>query len=178
MRAIAKRARVGIGTLFRHAEDKSDLLLMILNDDLERITNAALATVDPEADLLVQLLAIFGPRYEYWDSAPGPSLSALLEVPAGSGAQKQRYDRRRGELISAIAALVERQQARGRIRADIAAATIPRHLMLQYLGEARLWLRESDADARTGLAQLARTFELAIAGLAPAQRERAQSFPV
>ncbi len=166
MRAIAKRARVGIGTLFRHAQDKSELLLLILNDDLEAITEKALATIDPDGDLLEELLKIFRPRYEYWESAPEPALYALLEVRRlRPGPQTDRYIRRRRELIGRIAEIVARQQELGRIRADREPLTIARLLTVLYLAEARLWLRESELGAEAGLAQLADSLRLVIAGL-------------
>jgi AcrR family transcriptional regulator len=51
MRDIAERAKVGIGTLFPYAEDKSDLLMAILGDDLDEITRKSLAEISVDGEL-------------------------------------------------------------------------------------------------------------------------------
>ena len=43
MRQIARRAHVGLGTLFNYAEDKRDLVFLIFNEELNAITDVALA---------------------------------------------------------------------------------------------------------------------------------------
>lgn len=167
MRAIAKRARVGVGTLFRHAADKSDLFLMILNDDLDAITDTALGAVEADGELIEQLLTIFRPRYAYYETATDPALYALLEAHFTKPSdQTERYARRRGRLLGAITEIVARQQQLDRIRRDRDPAAIARFFMVLYLAEARLWLRESELDAQSGIEQLAQTFRLALEGLA------------
>ena len=49
MRAIAARANVATGTLFLHAPEKRSLLLMVLNNELERAGERAFATLDRSA---------------------------------------------------------------------------------------------------------------------------------
>src|ERR1700719_3245717 len=51
-REIAVRAGVGLGTIFVYAENKRDLLFLIVNDELENVTLEAEASIDPAASLL------------------------------------------------------------------------------------------------------------------------------
>ena len=59
MRQIAKRAHVGLGTLFNYAEDKRDLVFLIFNEELNAITDVALAAPRAGQPLTEQLLAVF-----------------------------------------------------------------------------------------------------------------------
>jgi AcrR family transcriptional regulator len=186
MRAVAKRARVGIGTLFRHAGDKSDLLLMLLNDDMDVITERALKSIDAEGDLLEQLLKLFRSRFEYWENARESSLLALLEVhflEPSAGGEAKRYRSRRTDLIVNIAEIITVQQRLGHVRNDVESSKIARFLMITYMSEVRMWLRETELDAKAGLDQLAETFRLALHGLKPttkptsSKRAKASSKP-
>jgi AcrR family transcriptional regulator len=186
MRAVAKRARVGIGTLFRHAGDKSDLLLMLLNDDMDVITEQALRSIKADGDLLEQLLKLFRSRYEYWENARESSLLALLEVhflEPSAGSEAKRYRSRRTDLIVSIAEIIAVQQRLGRVRNDVESTKIARFLMITYMSEVRTWLRESELDAKAGLDQLGETFRLALGGLqatakpAPSKRAKAATKP-
>src|SRR6266446_552263 len=59
MRQIARRAHVGLGTLFNYAEDKRDLVFLIFNEELESLTEAALAAPRTDEPLIDQLMAVF-----------------------------------------------------------------------------------------------------------------------
>src|SRR5665213_4268005 len=83
MREIAKRAGVATGTLFLYSPDKRNLLLWILNDDLDAVTEtsfASLETVHPDDDLLAQLVFVFEARYHYWGADSDLALHALQEL--------------------------------------------------------------------------------------------------
>src|ERR1700721_3809166 len=42
LRQIAKRAHVGLGTVFNYAQDKRDLVFLIFNEELAAVTDRAL----------------------------------------------------------------------------------------------------------------------------------------
>ncbi len=48
-REIAARAGVAVGTVFVYARDKRDLLMTIVNDDLEAVTDESFAVLDGDA---------------------------------------------------------------------------------------------------------------------------------
>ena len=70
MRQIAARAHVGLGTLFNYAEDKRDLVFLIFNEELNAITDVALAAPRPGQALVDQLLAVFRVHYGWLATKP------------------------------------------------------------------------------------------------------------
>ena len=56
LRQIAKRAHVGLGTLFNYAQDKRDLVFLMFNEELAAVGDEALAATRHEKLLLDQLL--------------------------------------------------------------------------------------------------------------------------
>ena len=164
MRDVAARAKVGLGTLFRYAEDKSDLLMAILGDDLDEITRKSLAEIDIDGDLVTELVKIYGARFTYWASVPDSSNYTRLE------SQSERYIRRHTELTAGIVKLVERQQALKRIRTDCPPDVIVRMFMTMYLGEMRLRRSPNRLGVKADIARLRKSFTLAAEGLLPKNR--------
>src|SRR5580692_10543578 len=60
---IARRARVGKGTLFLYARDKRDLVFLVFNDEIRRISKKAFARVNSEEPVLEQLISVAGVFY-------------------------------------------------------------------------------------------------------------------
>src|ERR1700688_2856084 len=73
---IARRARVGKGTLFLYARDKRDLVFLIFNDEIAKIGKRAFAQADPEKPLLEQLVSVATGFYKGF--AKNPQLSRIL----------------------------------------------------------------------------------------------------
>src|ERR1035437_980647 len=65
LRQIAKRAHVGLGTVFNYAQDKRDLVFLIFNDQLEAVGTESLQAVQSTQPVVEQLMSIFGPHYEF-----------------------------------------------------------------------------------------------------------------
>jgi AcrR family transcriptional regulator len=175
MREIAKRASVATGTLFLYAPDKRNLLLWILNDDLDAVTESSfgsLASTHPDGDLLAQLLFVFEARYHYWGTDPALSLHALQEliiardVQATPASHLAPYLQRRLVLQEHIVALVRMQQRHGRVRANEDPADIARLILAVYNSAIRDWLRGKDANVRRGIAELRDLLRLALQGCA------------
>src|SRR3984893_19436051 len=54
LRQIAKRAHVGLGTVFNYAQDKRDLVFLIFNEELAAVTDRALKAGQSHHSLLDQ----------------------------------------------------------------------------------------------------------------------------
>src|SRR2546430_9693364 len=80
MRQIAQRAHVGLGTLFNYAEDKRDLVFLIFNEQLNALTDVALAAPRAEQPLLEQLIAVFRSHYDELGATPELSRILLQEL--------------------------------------------------------------------------------------------------
>jgi AcrR family transcriptional regulator len=167
-REIAKHAGIASGTLFLYACDKRELLLMIINDELEGVTDRTLAGLNPRSPLLDQVIAIFRARFAFW-SGSGLSRAALGEVfsvsaPSAS-IERQRFDLRRRALVARIAEIVAREQSAGRIRKGPAAADVAALFMAMYRGQLLDWIATDPLDPDVATARLRTFVRTAIEGL-------------
>ncbi|VWX58028.1 Transcriptional regulator, TetR family [Burkholderiales bacterium 8X] len=170
-REIAARAGVSIGTVFVYASDKRDLLLQVVNDELDEISNKAQALVDRKGPLLERLIAYFRLRYRYWAGEPRLSRPALQEtaefLPAADkpGEEATRFYARRPVMLGQIEQMVRSAQADGELVEDVAADEIASLIFSLYLIEARRWLQDDPPKLAAGLARLQRVLGLLMRGL-------------
>jgi AcrR family transcriptional regulator len=168
LREIARRAGVGLGTLFLYASDKRDLLFLLYTDALEAITARAFADVPEEGAFLDELVAIFDPYYRFFGEQPGLSRYLLRELTFFvHGEQGKRFQRNRHRVIDGIAARCAGAARSGRIRSAEDAAVIGRVLFAVYQAEIREWLLADAPDPAAGLAALRRSLRVAIEGVGP-----------
>src|SRR6184192_2885837 len=123
MRQIARRAHVGLGTLFNYAEDKRDLAFLIFNEELNAITDVALAAPRAGQPIADQLLAVFRVHYRWLATKPALARILLQELTFySSGKQAATFHGIRKRLIDGIEALVRKAQERKEIRTKEKAA--------------------------------------------------------
>jgi AcrR family transcriptional regulator len=173
MREIAKRAGVATGTLFLYAPDKRSLLLWMIDDDLERLTEETFADDGLRAheELLEQLLFVFEARYRYWSSDRELGLNALQELTvkrgqSAAGAHDPHYDDRQYAVRRRLTELVRAQQARGRIRPSADPDAVAQLVLAIYNASIRTWLRNEEVVLADGLAELRMLLRLALEGCA------------
>lgn len=114
MQAIAKRAGVGQGTLYRHFPTREDLLIAVYRGEFAALLGAAqdgLGVSEPPAALRSWLnkLAAFG-RTKH-------SMASLL----GTTIRRELHDEQLGPVSRAIELLLTTGKATGDIRADVTA---------------------------------------------------------
>lgn len=175
LRQIAKRAHVGLGTLFNYAQDKRDLVFLVFNEGLAGVTDEALRAAEAEQRLIDQLLAMFRPHYKFFARNPALSRILLRDMTFYSdGKQAAEFLRIRARLFSGIEAVIRAAQQDGQIASDEDATIISRHVFLVFAGALRWWIATRNPNPAKGLADLRRLFELQINGLItkPAKRAR------
>jgi AcrR family transcriptional regulator len=166
MRQIARRAHVGLGTLFNYAEDKRDLVFLIFNEELNAVTDVALAAPRAGQALAEQLLAVFRVHYRWLATKPALARILLQELTFySSGKQAATFHGIRKRLIDGIEALVHRAQQRKEIRTKEKPALIARHIFFVYSASLRWWIAAPRPDPETGVADLRRLLKLQIEGL-------------
>ena len=166
MRQIAKRAHVGLGTLFNYAEDKRDLVFLIFNEELNAVTDVALAAPRPDQPLIEQLLAVFRAHYRWLGSKPALARILLQELTFySSGKQASTFLGIRKRLIDGIEQLVLKAQKERRIASKASAALIARHIFFVYSASLRWWIAAPRPDPQKGLADLRRLLRLQFDGL-------------
>jgi AcrR family transcriptional regulator len=172
LRQIAKRAHVGLGTLFNYAQDKRDLVFLIFNEELSAVANEALKAAQAQEQLPTKLMALCTPHFEFF--ARNPTLSRILLRDMtfySEGKQAAEFHRIRRRLLSGIEDAVRSAQRSGQIRSDEDSALIARHIFLVFAGALRWWIAGRKPNPREGLADLKRLFELQISGLNAARRK-------
>ncbi|HEX9396941.1 MAG TPA: TetR/AcrR family transcriptional regulator [Burkholderiales bacterium] len=166
MRQIARRAHVGLGTLFNYAEDKRDLVFLIFNEELNAVTDTALASARPGAPLPDQLIAVFRAHYRWLAAQPALARILLQELTFySSGKQAATFHAIRNRLIDGIAFLTEKAQARGEIRKSESPAVIARYIFFVYSASLRWWIAAQHPDPARGVTDLRRMLKLLFAGL-------------
>jgi AcrR family transcriptional regulator len=166
LRQIAKRAHVGLGTLFNYAQDKRDLIFLYFNQELAAVTDAALEATKTQQCMLEKLLGMFGQNYYFYSKNPVLSRILLKDMTFYSeGKQAHEFQRVRTRLLSGIEDVVRAAQQDGQIGSKEDAAVIARHIFLVYAGALRWWIASHKPDPQEGMADLKRLLKLQINGL-------------
>lgn len=172
-REIAKLAGVALGTLFLYADDKRDLLFLVVNDDLERIVVNAEEMLSPDNELIDNLIILFRPNYEFSGRNPNLMRLVLRELTFyESGKQVQRYLRTRQRLLGNSARLVREAIASSKIETDEDPDYIGWALFALMQAELRQWLRAAPFDVDRGVIQLRRAMRLILSNMAAPQETR------
>jgi AcrR family transcriptional regulator len=168
LRQIAKRAHVGLGTVFNYAKDKRDLVFLIFNEELAAVIDRALKAGQSHHSLLDQFTGIYKPHYEYFSKNPALSRILLKELTFYSeGKQAATFQEIRERLISGIEKLIQIAQRDNRIRCREDARFVARHIFFVSSGAIRWWIASPRPDPKEGLAELRRLLKLQINGLEP-----------
>jgi AcrR family transcriptional regulator len=166
MRDIARRAHVGLGTLFNYAEDKRDLVFLIFNEELNAVTDVALAAPRPDQPLLEQLVAVFRVHYRWLATKPALARILLQELTFySSGKQAATFLGIRKRLIDGVEALVRAAQSKRRIRSREDPAVIARLVFFVYSASLRWWIAAPRPRPDRGVADLRRLLGLLFEGL-------------
>lgn len=172
-RAIAERAHVGLGTLFNYADDKRDLVFLIFNEELDRITDSAFAAVDAHRPLSEQLASAFGVFYREFAANPTLSRILLQELTFYSrGRLAGDFQRSKRRTIGFIEQLVASAQREGRIRDTEDPSFVALSIFFLYAGAVRYWIAVKRPNPRKGIDELQRMLEIHLRSLAPSLRER------
>jgi len=166
MRDIARRAHVGLGTLFNYAEDKRDLVFLIFNEELNAVTDVALAAPRAAQPLVDQLTAVFRVHYRWLAGKPALARILLQELTFySSGKQASTFHGIRKRLIDGVEAMVRKAQEERKISSTEAAPLIARHIFFVYSASLRWWIAAPQIRDALGVADLRRLLRLQFEGL-------------
>lgn len=171
LRQIARRAHVGLGTLFNYADDKRDLIFLIFNEELDAVAERASDAARAVDGINEQLVAFF--RVYYRDFGRELNLSRILlqELTFYShGKQAAEFQNHRERVVSRIETLIQAAQKSGEIRSDRDSGLVARYIFFVYSAAIRWWIGSPQPDPEQGVAELRNLFALQMQGLAPAAR--------
>jgi len=135
LEAVARRAGVGIGTLYRHFPTREALYEAVYRHEVEQLSELAeqLKAAPSPVDALRRWLRS---NVEFVATKKGMSAALVLAVHNVSELQAFSFDR----LTKAIGALLDRAVAAGEIRADIGPEDVLRALIgMCYMNDRPGW---------------------------------------
>jgi AcrR family transcriptional regulator len=165
-RHIARRAHVGIGTLYLYANDKRDLVYLICNEELEIVTDQAINAPSVDQPLFDQIIAIFGTHYVYYGKDPTLSRIILRElVFYPEGQRPSKFEKVRAQLLRGIEEFVKVAQQEERICATHDPAVIARCIFCVFSNAIRWWIATPHPEVRAGIAELRQLLTVLFSGL-------------
>jgi AcrR family transcriptional regulator len=135
LEAVARKAGVGIGTLYRHFPTREALFEAVYRREVQQLSELAEA-LKSEADPVNALRRWLRSNVEFVATKKGMSAALALAVQSSSELTAFSFDR----LSKAVGALLDRAVAAGEIRADISPEDVLRALVgMCYLHDQPGW---------------------------------------
>jgi AcrR family transcriptional regulator len=166
MREIADRAGVGVGTLFSYAADKRDLLFLIYNDELQRVTQTGFTRGTHNSSFLSNVVAAFSGYYAFFAREPEFMRHVLREIMYySSGPEAPRIMRGREMIMAGLNSLIAEARGRDQIDSTSNNMAIAKVIFSIYQAEVRQWLAEVNPVPSEGLRSLRKALQILIVGL-------------
>jgi AcrR family transcriptional regulator len=135
LEAVARKAGVGIGTLYRHFPTREALFEAVYRREVQQLSELA-EQLKSEADPVEALRRWLRSNVEFVATKKGMSAALALAVQSSSELTAFSFER----LTKAVGALLDRAVAAGEIRADISPEDILRALVgMCYLHDQPGW---------------------------------------
>ncbi|HJE60427.1 MAG TPA: TetR/AcrR family transcriptional regulator [Nocardiopsis listeri] len=152
LNSIAKRAGVGIGTLYRHFPTREDLVFELYRDQVQRLTRASAELLDEHSPQ--EAFRLWLERFARY----AMTKAGLLEVLRTATAHGRFAQVGRGPVADAVEHLLVANQEAGTLRADLTADDV-------LLAVAGLYQLDPSADDWERRAH--RLLDLVLCGLRP-----------
>ncbi len=161
LRAVAREAAVGLGTVCLHFSTKEALLVAAFQDELEAALASALGAL-PAGGLVERFLHLACALYTFYAARPALSrelvrAALFLDDPALTGQV--------AEFLALLAALADEAVQRGELRADVDTGEVAWALWSDYLAVLIAGVREPSPDPEAMGVILARLVALRVGGI-------------
>ena len=175
-REIAARRDARSARRVLYADWRARPAVPIFNDDLDAIIDAAIQRLAPGQTLIAQLLAIFRPIYRCCPrnvviGRYGVHELLLLQAerPEMLGPEARRVIARRERMREALAAVLDRMKADGRIATRERGRAIAELFLWLHWCNVQSWVAAKSPKAASGERALRRIFTTVIRGLGPSR---------
>ena len=170
-REIAQRAHVAQATIFLYARDKRDLVFLILNDELDQLTQEFVKAAKPDIPLFDQLVSSFSVFYTYYAKNSNLARILLKELTFYyEGEQARRFGVLRDKVVSQLEHLLVVAQNSRSIRSEEKLDLVARDLFFSYQGALRWWIAGPEPKAAKGIAEFRRIIRLHLKALNPSPK--------
>ena len=166
-REIARRAGVGVGTVFVYFPEKTDLLLHVFREDIDAVQQRVFETLPESAPLVDQLMHVFAPFYGYYAEHPGLARVFVKELMFLEGEQRELMTDFTVGFIVRLAGLVSAAQRRGEVAADVSDFQAASQCFSFYTFALINWVGGALMTREVALAQLESSLRLLMRGLQP-----------
>ena len=167
IRAVAKFAGVGVGTVMSHFKDKASLLSAALVGDWQQTVELAMATMPQEGTYREQLLHTTKLFFEHYTQRPTLSRNLLKEALFSlevQGPEMQAMDAKSREIGVGI---LRAAQERGEIRADVDCEAMHMALFGEYCFVCIIGLSQPEPDPKQMMAMMESMTDLIVKGASP-----------
>jgi AcrR family transcriptional regulator len=137
--AVAKRAGVAAGTVFVHAQDKVDLLNLVMHDLLDEVVVERFASL-PEGPLLERFLHVFRGVFAMYGKHPKMAAAFVRTLPGARGPNADRVNTLTFGFFHRLGQLVSEAQRRGEVAADLNPILCAQNVFALYLGALMSWI--------------------------------------
>lgn len=138
---IARRAGIAKGTLFLYATGKDDLIFLLMHDRLADVSDSAFASVPRKAQLIEQLLHVFGALYGLYDRSGEIGRRFVKVLPGAQGENAAKVNALTFAFLHRVAALIIEAQARGEVRSDAEPMIAAQAVFALYFSGVLSWLQ-------------------------------------
>ncbi len=141
LRQVAAEAGITASALFKHVTDKRDLIHFLFNEDLDPLTDRALASPQPHHSFCEKLMNITEHHYRHFAKDPMLSRVLLSEILVESpGLHLAENLAIRARFIHGIEQLVREAQRTGELEQVETPKFIALHLFFIHAESLRHWL--------------------------------------
>ncbi len=167
LRQIAAKAGLTTGALFKHATDKRDLVHLIFSEEVDALTDMALASPRSYQTFVEKILSISEHYYRLFASDPVLSRILLSEMLVETpGLHLERSLSIRQRLLQGLESLILQAQSTGELNPSVIPAKVALQIFFLYAASLRYWLNASDRpEWRKGLQEYKQCLELQVFGL-------------
>ena len=173
--AVAERAGIAAGTLYRYVKTKDDLLDLVFAGEIADVVEEAFATLPRRGDLVKRLAHLFGRLLDYYQR--DLVMARLLVADALLPRDQARSLPLTLGFLQRVAALIEAEQTAGRLADDPNPVALAMDCFMLYVG-AVLAVVNQMARSPDALANLERGLTIHFRGLrrppAPAKKKRSR----
>ncbi len=164
-RAIARRAGVGVGTVFSHFPDKSSLLIAALLDDLASTQSSATKSMPKYANVCDRFLHLARFFYTYYAKRPDLSRTLLKELWFVKGEWGEKLTTQAYEFVFLVRNMLEQAKERKDIRPEADTLLCARAFFSHYLIVLYEGLNSPEVDVKTMLDTLKGMLNQILAGV-------------